>query len=69
MEETRSEEKRLEIVVFSPDLKEYVNEYSRKFKTEMYVEKINVNPLTCVYNQWKSTRYKMDSMPTARIFG
>ncbi len=57
-----------QIIVLPVEIKSYSNEYSEKFKTGMFVETIKVDPLTCVYRRWDSTRYEIDSMPTAHIF-
>ncbi len=61
-------EKRHQIIVLPVEIKTYPNEYSEKFKAGMFVESIKIDPLTCVYRHWESTRYEMDSMPTAHIF-
>ncbi len=62
------EEKKLELEVFPVKFKTYPNEYTEKLKTGMFKESIKINPLTCVYRQWESTRYSLDSIPTAHIY-
>lgn len=50
------------------EVKSYPNEYSEKFKVGMFEEQVKVNPLSGVYRKWESTRYSLDSMPTAHIY-
>lgn len=57
-----------QIIVLPVEIKSYPNEYSEKFKSGMFVETIMVDSETCVYRRWETTRYEMDSMPTAHIF-
>ncbi len=61
------EEKKLQIIVFPVKINTYPNEYTEKLKTGMFTESVKVDPLTCVYRQWESTRYTNDSTPTARM--
>jgi hypothetical protein len=62
------ETKTNQLMVFKMDVKTYPNEYSEKFEHGMFKESIKVNPLTCVFRKWESTRYSLDSMPTASIY-
>ncbi len=43
----------------------YSNEYSKKLEANRFKETVRINPLTCVYKKWDSTRYALPSMPTA----
>lgn len=62
------ETKSAQLTVFNMEVKSYPNEYSEKFKAGMFEEQVKVNPLTGVYRKWESTRYSLDSMPTAHIY-
>ena len=37
------------------------NEYSRNNLTDMFKEEIRINPLTCIYGQWGTTKYHFTS--------
>ena len=56
-----------QLVVFTMKVKMYPNEYSEKFKSGMFRECIKIDPLTCVYRHWDTTRYSLESMPTAHV--
>ncbi|MBU2513045.1 hypothetical protein KJ966_17025 [bacterium] len=62
------EEKKMVVIVFPVKIKTYPNEYSEKLRTGMFTESISIDPLTCVYRRWESTRYSMDGTPTAHMF-
>lgn len=61
-------DKKVELVVLPVKVQLFPNEYSERLNNEMYKESIEVDPLTCVYRQWASTRYTLDGMPTAQMF-
>lgn len=61
-------DKKMELVVLPVEVQIFSNEYSERLKNEMYKESIKVDPLTCVYRRWASTRYTLDGMPTAHMF-
>ncbi len=62
------ETKSTQLMVFNMEVKSYPNEYSEKFKEGMFEEQVKVNPISGVYRKWESTRYSLDSMPTAHIY-
>ena len=43
----------------------YTNEYTKKLDEAPPKETVRINPSTCVYKKWDTTRYEMPSMPTA----
>lgn len=62
------EDKKIKLVIFPVKITTYPNEYTERLKTEMFKEAIKIDPMTCVYRHWESTRYILDSVPTANIF-
>jgi hypothetical protein len=58
-------EKSLTLTVFPVEIKPMENQYSEGFKTGMFKETIRISVDTCVYRQWESTQYAVDTLPMA----
>lgn len=61
-------DKKLELVVFPVNVTQFPNEYTDRLKYKMFKESIKVDPMTCVFRHWASTRYSLDGVPTAHLF-
>ena len=61
-------EKKTGLAVIPTKMQLISNEYSDRLKDQMFKESIKVDPLTCVYRHWASTRYSVEGIPTAHLF-
>jgi len=59
--------KKITLTVFPAEIKFNNNEYSKRFRTDMFQETIRINNITCVYRQWEFTQYVVESLPLSHF--